>query len=318
MISMGCEISRAGVEEARNRIAGHVRRTPSIRVAAADLGLDLTGEIVLKLELLQCAGSFKPRGAFNRILSAGRPPRVLAASGGNHGVAVAYAARALEIEAEIFVPEIVSPVKLARLRALGASVQVVGRDYQDALDASQVRARETGALVVHAYDQPEVLLGAGTVGLELMDDAPDLDTVLVATGGGGLVGGIATAYAGAARVVSVEPTRSCALSRALREGRPVEVEVGGIAKDSLGARRVGDLAFAVCVQHGVTAVEIPDESIAEAQRQLSAALGLIAEPGGATALAALVSGAYAPREGERVGVVVCGCNADPASAVFGR
>lgn len=307
-------IGRAAIEAAAARIAPYVRRTPVIRVEPAAFGTPLP--VCLKLECLQHVGSFKPRGAFNRILSSGVPQAgVIAASGGNHGLAVAYAASVLGLRAEIFVPTIAQPVKLERLRTLGARVNVVGGNYAEALAASEARQRETGALVVHAYDQAEVLAGQGTAALELAAQAPDLDTVLVGVGGGGFIGGIAAWYAGTTRVVGVEPESSCALNAALAAGRPVDVEVGGIAADSLGARSVGTLVFPIAQRHVDGVVLVNDADIRAAQRRLWRELRIVAEPGGATALAALYAGKYRPAPGERVGVMVCGANCDPASVV---
>jgi threonine dehydratase len=226
---------------------------------------------------------------------------------------VAYAARRLGHRAEIFVPEAASPVKVARLRRYGAEVTIVGRNYGEALAASARRAAESGALVVHAYDQPEVIAGQATLGRELAAQVPLLDTVLVGVGGGGLIAGVAAAYAGAVRVVSVEPSRSRALHAALEAGRPVDVEVGGVAIDSLGASRVGALAFEIARTHVAAAVLVEDDAIRHAQRLLWEELRVVAEPGGATALSALISGQYRPAVGERVGVVVCGGNADLAA-----
>ncbi|HEX6468165.1 MAG TPA: threonine/serine dehydratase [Streptosporangiaceae bacterium] len=299
-------IDRKDVVVAERRMRGLVRRTPVIE--ARLLGLPL----LLKLELLQHTGSFKPRGAVNRLLSADVPDvGVIAASGGNAGLGVAYAARALGSPAEIFVPESTPEVKISRLRELGAEVRITGAFYGDAAAACEVRAAESGALHVHAYDQPEVAAGNGTVGLELAEHRPD--TVLVAVGGGGLAAGIAAALEGHAKVVAVEPVASQALHAALAAGRPVDVSVGGVAADSLGAPRVGEIAYAVAVRTGMGSVVVPDEAITAARSLLWEELRLVAEPGGATALAALVCGAYKPDADERVAVVVCGGNTDPAT-----
>ncbi|MDO9712114.1 threonine/serine dehydratase [Paracraurococcus lichenis] len=306
---------RDAILAAARRIAPHVRRTPLLRLAGADLGLP--HDIVAKLELLQASGSFKPRGAFNRMLSGAVPPAgVIAASGGNHGAAVAYAARALGVRAEIFVPEIAGAAKRARIEGYGARLVVGGAAYDDARQASEARAAETGALMVHAYDQPEVLAGQGTVASEWQEDAPELTHVLVATGGGGLIGGMAAYYAGTdVQVVSVEPEGCPTLATALRAGRPVPAPVGGVAADSLGARQVGGLMFAVAREHVAAAVLVPDEAIRAAQRLLWDASRLVAEPGGATALAALLCGAWRAPAGARVGVLVCGGNCDPGSVL---
>lgn len=305
--------SRAEIEAAADRIRPHVRRTPVMRMAGEDLGLPMP--LILKLELLQAAGSFKPRGAFNRMLSAPVPAAgVVTASGGNHGAAVAYAARRLGHRAEVFCPVATPAAKTSRIEACGALLHRVGAAYDEARVSSEARAAETGAMLVHAYDQPEVLAGQGTVGQELEADAPEATHLLVATGGGGLIGGIAAWHAGkATEVVSVEPEGCPTLFTALKEGRPVPCPVGGAAADSLGARQVGTLMFAVAKDHVARAVLVPDAAIRDAQRRLWDALRLVAEPGGATALAALLCGAWVPPAGARVAVVVCGSNADPAS-----
>jgi threonine dehydratase len=303
--------SRTDIAAAAARIAGHVRHTPVLHLSAADLGLGFP--VTLKLELLQHTGSFKPRGAFNRLLSAALPAvGVIAASGGNHGAAVAYAARALGVQAEIFVPELTPPAKVARIASYGARVLQGGETYAEALAASRARQAQTGALEVHAYDDPAVLAGQGTVGREFERDAAELTHVLVATGGGGLIGGIAAWYAGSAVVVSVEPEACPALHDALRAGRSVAAPVGGLAADSLGARQVGELMFPIAARYVADAVLVSDAAIAAAQRFLWDHLRLIAEPGGATALAALLPGAFVPPDGARVGVLVCGSNTDPA------
>ncbi len=302
-------VMRAEIEKASKRIAGYVRKTPVMRMEAGVWGL--SGEIIFKFEQLQHTASFKPRGAFNRILSNSVPQAgVIAASGGNHGIAVAYAAWKLGHRAEIFVPEVCSPVKIERLRSYGAQVSIVGANYAEALVASQQRAASSDALVVHAYDQPEVVAGQGTLAYEFAQQAPELDTVLLAVGGGGLIGGVAAWFAGDVRVIGVEPESAPSMARAFEAGKPVDVEVGGVAVDSLGARRVGGLAFTQAHQYVERVVLVSDESIRAAQRTLWQDLRIVAEPGGATATAALLSGAYQPAPGERVGVVVCGGNAD--------
>jgi threonine dehydratase len=306
--------SRNAIATAAARIAGYVRHTPVLRLAAAELGLGFP--VTLKLELLQHAGSFKPRGAFNRLLSTRiAPAGVIAASGGNHGAAVAYVARALNARAEIFVPELTPPMKVARIAGYGARVVQTGATYADALAASRDRQVETGALEVHAYDHPDVLAGQGTVGREFEQDAPELTHVLVATGGGGLIGGIAAWYAGSVQVISVEPEGCPALHVALRAGHPIEAPVGGLAADSLGARQVGGLMFPIAQAHVAAAVLVPDTAIAAAQRLIWDRLRLIAEPGGATALAALLCGVFKPPDGAHVGALVCGANADPVKVV---
>ncbi|MFO1319210.1 MAG: threonine/serine dehydratase [Burkholderiales bacterium] len=300
-------VGRAGIDAAAQRIAGRVRETPVI-------AFDATGAVVLKLECLQHAGSFKPRGAFNRILSSPVPAAgVIAASGGNHGLAVAYAARELGITAEIFVPETTPAIKLARLDALGAAVHRVGREYAEAALACGERQRETGALMVHAYDQDAVVAGQGTAGREFDRQVRGLDTVLVAVGGGGFIGGVAAWFEGRARVIAVEPETSCALHAALAAGQPVDVDVSGIAADSLGARRVGSVMFPIARRCVERVVLVDDGAIRDAQRLLWNQFRVVAEPGGAAALSALLSGRYRPEPGERVGVFVCGANCDPAT-----
>lgn len=305
---------RTGIAAAASRLAPHLRRTPLLRLPGEALGLP--HPVTLKLELLQATGSFKPRGAFNRMLAAAPlpPAGVVAASGGNHGAAVAYAARVLGVPAEIFVPDLTGPAKRARIEGYGARLVVGGAAYDEARLASETRAAATGALLVHAYDQPEVLEGQGTVAKEWQEDAPELTHVLVATGGGGLIGGVAAWYAGSGvQVIGVEPEGCPALAAALQAGRPVPAPVGGLAADSLGARQVGALAFAVARQHVAAAVLVPDQAIRAAQRLLWSACRLVAEPGGATALAALLSGAWRAPAGARVGVLVCGGNCEPGS-----
>jgi threonine dehydratase len=304
---------RDAIRAAALRISPWLRRTPVLRLAGADLGL--AHDIVLKLELLQASGSFKPRGAFNTVLSGGVPAAgVVAASGGNHGAAVAYAARALGIPAEIFVPEITGAAKRARIEGYGARLVVGGAAYDAARQASEARAAETGALLVHAYDQRTVLEGQGTVALEFEEDAPGLSHVLVATGGGGLIGGMAGWYGpGGTRLVSVEPESCPTLATALREGRPVPAPVGGVAADSLGARQVGALMFPLRQRVVEAAVLVPDGAIRQAQRLLWETARVVAEPGGATALAALLCGAWTAPPGATVGVLVCGGNCELGS-----
>ena len=305
-------LERADVEAAYERIAGRVRTTPVLDLEPGALGVP--GRLTLKLELLQHTGSVKARGALNRIL-AGRPGAagVIAASGGNFGVAVAYAAREVGCPAEVFVPAVSSPAKREWLDRLGATVQVVPGFYADALRASAERAAQTGALVMHAYDQPDVVAGQGTVAVELSGQAPAVDTVLVAVGGGGLLGGVATWYAGSVRVVAVEPELAPTLHAALAAGHPVDVDVAGVAADSLGARRIGDYGFAAAQRYVTDSVLVSDEDIRAAQQRLWAGVRLLAEPGGAAAFAGLLAGAYRPAPDERVAVLVCGANLDPRS-----
>ncbi|MBV9784538.1 MAG: threonine/serine dehydratase [Acidisphaera sp.] len=304
------------IETAAARIAGRVRHTPVLRLDAAELGLGVP--VVLKLELLQHAGSFKPRGAFNRILSADLPKAgVIAASGGNHGAAVAYAAQALGIPAEIFVPEITGAAKLARIGSYGARLTRIGANYAEAYAASRLRQAETGALEVHAYDDADVIAGQGTVGREFAADVPDMTHLLVAVGGGGLIGGIAAWFAGRVQVVAVEPEACPTLHTALQAGQPVGAAVGGIAADSLGARQVGQIMFPIARAHVAQSVLVPDAAIRAAQLLLWDRMRLIAEPGGATALAALLCGAWVPPDDACVGVLVCGGNTDPTGIVSG-
>jgi threonine dehydratase len=297
------------IQEAAQRIAGHVRLTPVLTLEEDAFGLD--AQIYLKLESLQHTGSFKPRGAFNCILSSSVPAAgVIAASGGNHGAAVAYAAQKLGLPAEVFVPTISPPNKVERLRQYGAKVNVIGSDYAEALAASKKRATATGALSIHAYDDPRVLAGQGTLGLELEEQLSGVDTLLIAVGGGGLIGGVAAWYQSRVRLIGVEPELAPSLFKALQAGKPVDVEVGGVAADSLGARRVGELMFPIAQKHVERVVLVKDDDIREAQKILWHKLRMIAEPGGAAALAALLSGSYKPAVGERVAVVLCGGNAE--------
>ena len=298
------------IEEAAARVGSRVRVTPTIEIEPGTFEND--APIILKLELLQHTGSFKPRGAFNRILASVVPDSgVIAASGGNHGAAVAHAARVLSHRAEIYVPELTPALKLERIAQYGANVVAIGASYAEAFAASQERAQQSGALAVHAYDQEEVVAGQGTVGRELERQAPDLDTVFVAVGGGGLIGGIAAWYAGRTRVIGVEPELCPTLARALEAGRPVDEAVSGLAADSLGARRIGDIAFAIAQRYVERVILVSDAEILAAQRLLWDRVRVLAEPGGAAALAGMLSGRYDARAGERVGVVVCGGNVTP-------
>jgi threonine dehydratase len=305
---MSGTIDRPDIERVYALIQPYIRRTPVVEVAGADFGL-AHARVVVKLELLQRAGSFKTRGAFTNLLTHTVPPAgVVAASGGNHGAAVAFAAMQLKVPAKIFVPTISSPAKIDRIRAYGADLVVGGERYAEALASSEAWAAETGALQVHAFDQRETLLGQGTVGLELTAQAPELDTLLVAVGGGGLIGGIAAWYRGGVRVVGVEPELAPTLSEALKAGRPVDAPAGGIAADSLAPRRVGELVFPIARDYVDRVVLVKDEAIGRAQRVLWDSLRIVAEPGGAAALSALLSGAYQPARDERVGVLVSGGN----------
>ncbi|MGE5205827.1 MAG: threonine/serine dehydratase [Chlamydiota bacterium] len=301
-------IDREGIRRADELIRQHIRRTPVVEVQGADFGLDGT-TVVLKLELLQHSGSFKARGAFANLLMRPVPAAgVVAASGGNHGAAVAFAAMKLGTPARIFVPVVSSEAKMNRIRGYGAELVVTGQRYADALAASQEWAAQSGALAIHAYDQPETLLGQGTVGLELEQQSPRLDALLVAVGGGGLIGGIAAWYGGRTRIIGVEPEAAPTLYRALEAGRPVDAEAGGIAADSLAPRRVGELMFPIAQKYVERVVLVSDAAILRAQAALWDVLRVAAEPGGAAALAALLSGQYKPRPGKRVGVLVCGGN----------
>jgi len=306
-------LTRDDVLAAQERIRGRVRRTP---VIAAD---PEAGTLWLKCELLQLAGVFKTRGAFNRILTGletgalDPATGVVAASGGNAGLAHAYAAARVGVPATVFVPETAPAVKVARLREYGATVRQVGREYAEAYLAAVEFADTTGALFCHAYDQLEVAAGAGTIGEEILTDVPDVDTIVVAVGGGGLFAGIAAAAEGRARVVAVEPTRIPTLHSALQAGQPVDVAVSGIAADSLGARRIGSIAFDVARRTGPVSVLVEDETIAAARTALWQDYRMAVEHGAAAAYAGLTSGAYRPAPGERVAVVVCGANTDPAT-----
>ena len=289
-------------------IKPHVRRTPIIALDGADLGLAGVA-LVLKLELTQHAGSFKTRGAFANLLGRAVPAAgVVAASGGNHGAAVAYAAMRLGHKARIFVPTISSPAKIARIRAYGAELAVGGETYAEALAASEAWRAQSGALGVHAFDQAETMLGQGSVGVELEEQAPEIDTLLVAVGGGGLIAGIAAWYASRVRVVGVEPRLAPTLTMALAAGVPVDAPTGGIAADSLAPRRIGVNVLPIAQRHVAACVLVEDAAIAGAQQALWECARVVAEPGAATPLAALISGAYTPATGERVGVLVSGAN----------
>jgi len=296
------------IEATYARIASHIRRTPVVDVDGADFDLNLSA-LTLKLELLQHAGSFKSRGAFNNLLTRKIPPAgIVAASGGNHGAAVAFAAMKLGIPAKIFVPSVASPAKIQQIQAYGADLVVGGERYADALVASEAWISHSGALPIHAFDQVETLLGQATVGLELEQQAPKLDTLLVSVGGGGLIAGIAAWYRGKIKIVGVEPELAPTLTRAFAAGRPVDAEAGGIAADSLAPRRVGELVFPIAQQFVSGAVLVTDEALREAQRSLWKNLRIVAEPGGAAAFAALLSGRYRAQPNERIGVLICGGN----------
>ncbi|HEV2386626.1 MAG TPA: threonine/serine dehydratase [Candidatus Acidoferrales bacterium] len=301
-------VDQKEIAAAYRLIRAHIRRTPILEVRGEGFGLG-EGTITLKLELFQYTGSFKPRGAFTNLLTREIPAAgVVAASGGNHGAAVAYAAMELGIPAKIFVPKVTSAAKLERLREYRAEFTVTGESYADALTASQAWASATGALPVHAYDQAETLLGQGTVALELEAQTPELDTLLVAVGGGGLIGGIAAWYGGRVKIVGVEPEKAPTLYKALEAGHPVDAEAGGIAADSLAPRRVGELMFPIARRHVDRVVLVTDEAIQDAQRALWSSVRIASEPGGAAAFAALLSRRYQPLAAERVGVLICGGN----------
>lgn len=312
----GLPVTRDSIAEAHDRIRAHVRRTP---VLPARFEAAAHEDVFLKLELLQYAGSFKARGAFNNLLSREvSEAGVTAASGGNHGIAVALAARRLGHKARIFIPEISPKVKVDAVRAHGAEAVVGGARYADAQAACNRYAAETGALLIHPYDSPETLAGQGTAAKEWEEDQRalglgNLDTVLIGVGGGGLIGGMVAWWAGQVKVVGVEPEGSCCLHAALEAGRPVDVEVNSVAADSLGAKRAGSLVFEVA-RHAVDHVAlVADDAIRDAQKLLWRDFRLVSEPGGAAAMAALLSGRYQPRAGERVGVLLCGSNTDPAT-----
>ncbi len=309
-------VSPGRIAATERLIRPHVRRTPVIEVAARDLGLEHPS-LVLKLELFQRAGSFKARGAFANLLLRAIPQAgVVAASGGNHGVAVAYAAREMGVPARIFVPRISTPAKIDSIRASGADLEIVGERYADALLASEECAARSGALSIHAFDQEETLLGAGTLALELEQQEPAVSAVLVPVGGGGLLGGTAAWFTGKIDVIGVEPEEAPTLTRALQAGRPVDAPAGGIAADSLAPKRVGERMFPIAQRWVREVVLVSEEAIAEAQRTLWAALRVAAEPGGVAALAAVLSGRFRPQPGQRIAVVVTGGN---TSAVdFGR
>ncbi|HZQ01620.1 MAG TPA: threonine/serine dehydratase [Reyranella sp.] len=304
-------IDRADVEAAWTRIQSHVRRTPVIELPAGAFGLG--SPIAVKLEQLQVSGTFKGRGAFHKLLSSEVPAAgVITASGGNHGVAVAYAARKLGHKAEIFVPTISAPAKVARLKSYGAIVHQVGAVYDEARAGSEKRAAETGAMMVHAYQDPGVFTGAGTMALEFAEQAK-FDTLLIAVGGGGQIAGCAAAVGETIKVVAVETEGTPTLYAARRAGKPVDVKISGIAADALGATRVGAANFEIAQKLVRDSLLVSDDAVRAAQKALWEELHVIAEPSGATSLAALMSGAYKPLAGERVGIVVCGANTEPGS-----
>jgi len=296
------------ISETERLIRPHIRHTPVLHADATDFGLR-PGRVDFKLEYLQHSGSFKARGAFANLL--GRPvPKagVVAASGGNHGAAVAYAAMRLGIPATIFVPDVTSPAKAERIRGYGADLVIAGERYADALAASQQFVEERGAMAVHAYDQAETLLGQGTIGCEIDTEIPDIDTLLVAVGGGGLIGGIAGWFRGRVKIVAVEPEGAPTLRRAIEAGHPVDAPAEGIAADSLAPKRVGEIMFPIAKAFAERPVLVSDDEIRSSQKMLWDRLRIVTEPGGATAFAALLSGKYAPRPEENVAVLLCGAN----------
>lgn len=303
------KIDRDQIRKAGDVIHPYIRRTPLVEMDGAEIGIP--SRLILKLELFQHSGSFKTRGAFANMLMRQVPAAgVVAASGGNHGAAVAYAAMKLGKPAKIFVPTVASPAKLNRIRSYGADLVVIGERYADALAESEKWAAQSGALSIHAYDQPETLLGQGTIGLEFQQQDPDLDSLLVAVGGGGLIGGIAVWYSGEVRVIGVEPEAAPTLTEALRVGKPVDAPAGGIAADSLAPKRVGKLMFPIAQQYVRSVVLVSDEAIVQAQKLLWDRLRIVAEPGGAAAFAALLTGQYKPESGERIGILICGGNTE--------
>ena len=304
------ELSRERIQATERAIRPYIRRTPILEVDGSEFGIDSI-KIVFKLELFQHAGSFKARGAFTNMLTREVPDAgVVAASGGNHGAAVAFAAMKLNKPATIFVPSVASQSKLDRIRGYGAELIIAGDRYAESLEASEKWTRQSGALPIHAYEGDETLLGQGTLGMELEEQDPDLDSLLVAVGGGGLIGGVAAWYQNKIRVIAAEPTEAPTLQRALSAGRPVDSPAGGIAADSLAPRQVGQQMFPIAQRFVRSALLVTDEEILAAQQRLWEALRIVAEPGGATAFAGLLSGRYQPEPGERVGVVVCGGNTD--------
>jgi threonine dehydratase len=301
-------VNREQISRCEKLIRPYVRRTPVIEIDGADLGLS-PSKIFLKLELFQHSGSFKARGAFANLLSRNVPPvGVVAASGGNHGAAVSYAAMKLRVPAKIFVPDVSSPAKVQRIRQYGADLVVEGDRYADALAASEAWVKASNAMAVHAFDQDETMLGQGTVGVELAAQVPDLDTLLISVGGAGLIAGIAAWYAGRINVVGVEPFASPTLTKALEAGHPIDAEAEGLAADSLAPRRVGERVFPITQAYVTKTLLVSDAAIRQAQQALWRTLRLVAEPGGAAAFSALTSGTYKVKAGERVGVVVSGGN----------
>jgi threonine dehydratase len=304
------DVTRDEIHRVYETIRPHLRRTPVVEL---DLGQPMTLPTVLKLEQLQCGGSFKVRGAFANLLLRDIPAAgVVAASGGNHGVAIAYAAHALGIPAKIFVPTVSTPAKIARIRDLGADLVVGGDRYADALEAAEQWIAASGAMSVHAYDQHETILGQGTLALELATQVEALDTVLVPVGGGGLIAGVASYFAGSVRIVGVESDRCATLYGARVAGEPVDVPVDGIAADSLGARRTGKLVFPITQAYVDDVLLVEEDAIRHAQRTLWQTARIAAEPAASVGVAALLTGTYKPAPGERVAVVITGANMSPS------
>ena len=303
-------IEREEVSRTAETIAPYIRRTPVMELRARDFALSGFA-LHFKLELLQHSGSFKARGAFaNPLLRDVPEAGVVAASGGNHGAAVAYAAMRLGVPAKIFVPMVCAPAKVARIRSYGAELVIGGDRYADALAASETWADRSGALRIHAFDQPETLLGQATLGAEIDAQLPDIDTLIVAVGGGGLIAGISGWFGGDVKIVGVEPEAAPTLTYAMQAGAPVDAPAGGVAADALAPRRVGELVFPIAREHVSDVVLVTDDDIIRAQKTLWDVARIAAEPGGAAAFAALLSGRYAPQPGERVAVLVCGANTD--------
>ncbi|TWF53036.1 threonine/serine dehydratase [Neorhizobium alkalisoli] len=289
-------------------IRPYIRRTPVMRVDMRDFGAQAR-KIDLKLECLQHSGSFKARGAFTNLLTRDVPDAgVVAASGGNHGAAVAYAAMRRGVPAHIFVPSVASQAKIDLIRSYGAELVVGGDRYNDALLASEAYVAKSGAMSVHAYDQIETMAGQGTLGKEIEDDLPEMTTLLVAVGGGGLIGGIASWFRGRVKIVAVESDGAPTLYEAFKAGHPVDAPTGGIAADSLAPKQVGQLMFPVAQNYVERPLLVSDDEILAAQKALWAGARVVAEPGGAAAFAALLSGKYVPAADEKVCVLVCGSN----------
>ncbi len=304
-------IARDDISAAHARIVSHIRRTPVLELDGAAVGLP--HPVTLKLEFQQHTGSFKPRGAFNNLLSRDVPEAgVVAASGGNHGAAVGYASAKLGVPARIYVPRIAGEAKISLVRGTGATLEVIEGPYAEAAAAAKDWGERSGAMSIHPFDAPETLAGQGTVAAELEEQVPDLDILLVAVGGGGLIGGIASWFDGSIRVVAVEPKNAATLATALRDGPEAEIQPSGVAANSLGGPKIGRLAYDIARRLKIESLTVTDEEITAAQRLLWSSARVLAEPGGATALAALTSGRFVAPEGARVGVVVCGGNIDPS------